>query len=178
MVGSLVGKAGIKAVTKIKKQQDELIKLRKARQKEDRRSTFPSPISKREEELDDILLQLGERPGTKSTITRGMSLEKSPLTKGEKEKLKKLAQKMGKDNTEASEDNFMDYTEKLVEKYGSGVEDITSRVAKEAFQANKKIGGKVVKRKAGGKTVKRKTGGSVGRGMGVALRGGGAVSKR
>ena len=107
-----------------------------------------------------------------------MSLEESPLTKGEKEKLKKLAQKMGKDNTEASEDKFTDFTEKLVEKYGSGVEDITSRVAKEAFQANKKIGGKVVKRKAGGKTVKRNTGRSIGRGMGVALRGGGAVSKR
>ena len=43
---------------------------------------------------------------------------------------------------------------------------------------NKKIGGKVVKRKAGGKTVKRNTGRAIGRGMGVALRGGGAVSKR
>ncbi len=182
MVKSLIAKGGVKLAATIKKHQEELVKLRKERAKQDRGSTYPSEISAREQELDDILLQAGKRPGTKNTISRGMSLEEAPLTKGEKTKITKLAEKLAKDNTSESEDKFMDYTEKLVEKYGSGIEDITDKAAKKAFNQNKQItknaGGKIKSKgyKAGGKMKSKgyKAGGKMNkkpRGVGAATRG-------
>jgi hypothetical protein len=179
-VASALKKAASKPGTKA----DELLKVRKKRLAEDRASTSESLPSKKERKLESQLREKGAIPGTKETIKRGMSLEESPLTKGEKTKLESLSKKLAKTDSEDAENALMDYSEKLISKYGSGVEDIVDKLMKNVFTTKKAYGGRVQNKpkkqsKSKGNVVKRSSGGSVAqRGMGATNRGGGCTSTK
>ena len=151
-VASALKKAASKPVTKA----DELLKVRKKRLAEDKASTYESLPSKKEIKLESQLREKGAIPGTKETIKRGMSLEESPLTKGEKTKLESLAKKLAKTDSSVAEDAWMDYSEKLISKYGSGVEDIVGKVMKDVSTTKKAYGGKTVNKRAGGQLASKK----------------------
>ena len=179
MVAPLVKKlatSGIKkAASKSKTNSDKLLEIRKNRLKEDRASTMESLPSKQELKLESQLREKGEIPGTKTTIKRGMSLEESPLTKGEKTKIQSLSKKVAKTDSyeaEEAEGELLDYGEKLIEKYGSGVEDILGKEMEKSFNVktvNKKAGGQLAPKKKIKTTKKPRGVGAAQRGYGKAL---------
>ena len=170
---NMLAKSGIKkAVSKSGTNSDKLLKIRKNRLKEDRASTVQSLPSKQERKLESQLREKGEIPGTKTTIKRGMSLEESPLTKGEKTKIQSLSKKVAKTDSPEAEDDFLDYSEKLISKYGSGVEDILDKEMKKSFNVktvNKKAGGQLAPKKKIKTTKKPRGVGAAQRGYGKAL---------
>ena len=156
--------------------QKKLLQARKARQGADRQSTYPAPVSKTEDKLAESLRLSGNVPGTKTTISKGMSLSESPLTKTEKDKLSRLAQKAAKTDDIKDDDIYKEYIDKLVEKYGSGVDDIADKVLRSAYSTRKSMGGSLSKKTSykarGGKAVNKKP-----RGCGAAQRGYGKAMK-
>jgi len=164
----MLAKSGIK-------KSDKLLKIRNKRLKEDRASTVQSLPSKQERKLESQLREKGEIPGTKTTIKRGMSLEESPLTKGEKTKIQSLSKKVAKTDSyeaEEAEGELLDYGEKLIEKYGSGVEDILDKEMRKNFNVktvNKKAGGQLASNKKIKTTKKPRGVGAAQRGYGKAL---------
>jgi len=176
MAGPLVrmlATSGIKkAASKSGTNSDKLLKLRKNRLKEDRASTVQSLPSKQEIKLESQLREKGEIPGTKTTIKRGMSLEESPLTKGEKTKIQSLSKKVATTDSSEAEDELLDYGEKLISKYGSGVEDILGKEMKKNLNVktvNKKAGGQLASKKKTKTTKKPRGVGAAQRGYGKAL---------
>ena len=170
---NMLAKSGIKkAVSKSGTNSDKLLKIRKNRLKEDRASTVQSLPSKQERKLESQLREKGEIPGTKTTIKRGMSLEESPLTKGEKTKIQSLSKKVAKTDSPEAENDFLDYSEKLISKYGSGVEDILDKEMRKNFNVktvNKKAGGQLASNKKIKTTKKPRGVGAAQRGYGKAL---------
>ena len=161
----MLAKSGIK-------KSDKLLKIRNKRLKEDRASTVQSLPSKQERKLESQLREKGEIPGTKTTIKRGMSLEESPLTKGEKTKIQSLSKKVAKTDSPEAENDFLDYSEKLISKYGSGVEDILDKEMKKSFNVktvNKKAGGQLAPKKKIKTTKKPRGVGAAQGGYGKAL---------
>ena len=76
------------------------------------------------------------------------------IPKTQATKLKKLTDKVGKKDDAKSNDDLMDYVEKLKGKYGRQVEDLADDLYRSAFKMPAKKAG-------GGKTVNKKIGGAV-----------------
>lgn len=178
--------AGKSAAKKGLSDQEKLLKIRKARRKTDSQSTYPSPVSKTESKIADKLRGSGTSPGTKTTVSKGMSLEEAPLTKTEKSKIARLAEKAAKTDDIRDNDIFQDFVEKLVEKYGSGIDDIADKVLRNAFtnvskSSTRKVRGGAVSKKTTYKSQGSRVGskprgcGAAQRGYGKAMMGGGRV---
>ena len=151
-LASAVAKKLTKVATKkinktTQKQKDDLVKLRKQRKAGNRMSTFIDDVpSAKERALEDALRKKGvDIPGTsKRTAKAG-----SPLTDIEKNKMKRMADKVdtliekGKDDgAMRAYDAFVDYESRLIEKYGTEVERYTGSIAPTKYRK----GGVVKKR--------------------------------